>query len=190
MAFDSSYLANVSFLIVEPNNFMRSVVRNILKAFGAQKVKEAADGADAFKNMQSTVPDIILTEWVMEPIDGIDFTRLVRTAGDTPNPYIPIILMTAYSEWHRVIEARESGITEFIVKPLSAKTLLVHIAEVIERPRPFVKTGTYFGPDRRRRRKGDFRGDEKRGQGPKVDRNASLDQEKIDSLIAGEKLGG
>ena len=152
MAQDSQYLSNISILLVEPNSFMRTMVRNVLNVFGARRVVEASDGADAFKIMNTFVPDIVLTEWSMEPVDGLDFVRLLRTGSDSPNPYVPVIMMTAHTARHRVIEARDTGITEFVVKPLSPRTLLTRMTEVIERPRSFVRTTVYFGPDRRRRR--------------------------------------
>ena len=93
---------------------------------------------------------------------GLAFTRLVRTGKDSPNPFVPIIMMTAYSEKHRVVEARDAGITEFIVKPLSAKTLMARVTAAIEHPRPFVRCSRYLGPDRRRRRTSDYKGPDRR----------------------------
>jgi DNA-binding response OmpR family regulator len=64
---------------------------------------------------------------------------------------LPIIMMTGHSEKSRVVEARDAGVTEFVAKPLTAKAVLERIQAVIYRPRPFVRTATYFGPGRRRR---------------------------------------
>ena len=175
-------LESVSFLIVDPNAFMRSLIKNVLHVFGAEKFSEANDGADAFKAMQSVAPDIIITEWMMDPLDGLDFTRLVRTGKDSLNPFVPIIMMTAYSEKQRVVEARDAGITEFIAKPLSAKTLMARVTAVIEHPRPFIRSPRYFGPDRRRRQTSDYKGPERRksvadGEG------ANLSQDEVEALL-------
>ena len=175
-------LESVSFLIVDPNAFMRSLIKNVLHVFGAEKFVQVNDGADAFKAMQSLVPDIIFTEWMMDPLDGLDFTRLVRTGKDSLNPFVPIIMMTAYSEKQRVVEARDAGITEFIAKPLSAKTLMARVAAVIEHPRPFIRSPRYFGPDRRRRQTSDYKGPERRksvadGEG------TNLSQEEVEALL-------
>ena len=70
------------------------------------------DAAEAFKKLKSTGADLILTDWRMEPLDGLDFVRLVRKARDTPNPYIPIITVTGHTETSRVKEARDAGVTE------------------------------------------------------------------------------
>ncbi len=176
------HLENVSFLIVDPNAFMRSLIKNVLHVFGAEKFVQVNDGADAFKAMQSLVPDIIFTEWMMDPLDGLDFTRLVRTGKDSLNPFVPIIMMTAYSEKQRVVEARDAGITEFIAKPLSAKTLMARVTAVIEHPRPFIRSPGYFGPDRRRRQTSDYKGPERRksvadGEG------ANLSQEEVEAPL-------
>ena len=80
-------LESVNFLIVDPNAFMRSLIKNVLHVFGAENFIEANDGTDAFKAMQNLAPDIIITEWMMDPLDGLDFTRLVRTGKDSLNPY-------------------------------------------------------------------------------------------------------
>jgi len=174
-------LENVSFLIVDPNAFMRLLVKNVLNVFSAAKFIDATDGADAFKAMLSFAPDIILTEWMMDPLDGLDFTRLVRTGKDSPNPFVPVIMMTAYSEMHRVAEARDSGITEFIAKPLSAKTLVTRVSAVIERPRAFVRSPGYFGPDRRRRTS-DYKGPERRKSEPDTGAG-SLSQDEVEALL-------
>src|ERR1700761_9036360 len=76
---------------------------------------------------------------------------MLRNSPDSKNPYLPIVMMTGHSEKSRVVEARDAGVTEFIAKPLTAKSVLERLQAVIYRPRPFVRTATYFGPDRRRR---------------------------------------
>ena len=175
-------LESVSFLIVDPNAFMRSLIKNVLHVFSADKFIEANDGADAFKAMLNLVPDIIITEWMMDPLDGLDFTRLVRTGKDSPNPFVPIIMMTAYSEKQRVVEARDAGITEFMAKPLSAKTLMARVNAVIEHPRPFIRSKRYFGPDRRRRRSSEYTGPERR-QSVEDGGDANLSQDEVEALL-------
>ena len=175
-------LENVNFLIVDPNTFMRSLIKNVLHVFGADKFIEANDGADAFEAMQKLAPDIIITEWMMDPLDGLDFTRLVRTGKDSINPFVPIIMMTAYSELKRVVEARDTGITEFIAKPLSAKTLMSRVTAVIEHPRPFIRSPRYFGPDRRRRESSDYKGPERR-KSVEDGEGANLSQEEVEALL-------
>lgn len=144
-------LERLNFLVVDDNKHMRALVKTILHAFGSKNVHDASDGADAFKELRVFPADIIITDWNMDPLDGIDFTKLVRTGKDSPNPFVPIIMLTGHTEMHRIIEARDSGVNEFLAKPISAKSLYSRIRSIIEKPRPFIRTKTYFGPDRRRR---------------------------------------
>ena len=100
----------------------------------------------------------------MEPLDGIDFTPMVRTAPDSPNPFVPIIMLTAHPSMERVTQARDSGVNEFLAKPVTAKDLCSRIATVIESPRQFVRASEYFGPDHRRSAK-EFMGMDRRSDG-------------------------
>ena len=145
------YLENVRFLVVDDNTFIRTTIRRVLKTLGSRDVKEASNGADGLKLLKDFQPDIIVVDWEMEPINGIELVKQIRSNQDTPLAFIPIIMLTGHSEKDRVTAARDSGINEFVVKPFSAHGLFTRIQAVIERPRPFVKVEGYFGPDRRRK---------------------------------------
>ena len=84
-------------------------------------------------------------------MDGLEFTRKVRLSRESPNVFTPIIMVSGHSERGRIIAARDTGVNEFVVKPISAQSLFDRIQAVIERPRPFVRVKRYFGPDRRRK---------------------------------------
>jgi len=146
----STYLAKIKFLIADDNAFMRTIVRRILSTLGAQDIREASDGAEALKIIQSWPADIVLLDWEMKPFDGIEFTAMMRHAQDLTNTFMPIIMISAHSEYWRIAKARDAGVTEFLVKPISAHTLFSRIRNVIEHPRPFVNAPGFFGPDRRR----------------------------------------
>lgn len=151
-------LDNMNVLVLDDNRHMRSLVQSILHALGVKNIREAGDAADAFKELQHFHADIIIVDWHMEPLDGLDFVRLVRTAKDSPNPYVPIIMLSGYTEYRRITEARDAGVNEFLAKPISAKALYQRFANIIENPRSFIRTKTYFGPDRRRQNLGPPRG--------------------------------
>jgi len=142
-------LDRLNFLVVDDNKHMRALVKTLLHTLGSKNVQEAADGADAFKELRVVPADIIICDWAMSPLDGMDFVRLVRTGKDSPNPFIPIIMLTGHTEMHRVLDARDAGVNEFLAKPISAKSLLARIRSIIENPRPFVRSGGYFGPQKR-----------------------------------------
>ena len=87
----------------------------------------------------------------MSPMDGLELTRKVRSATGVSNPFVPIVMTTANSEERHVIQARNAGVTEFLVKPLTVRSVYSRLCAIIERPRVFVNGGGYLGPDRRRR---------------------------------------
>lgn len=147
----SGYLHNISMLVVDDCNFTRRVSVRILECFGARNVREALDGDDAIDQVIAQKPDIVLTDWVMFPRSGLHFTHWARTGRDTPDPYLPIIMMSSYSDLPRVKEARDAGVNEFLVKPMAPVDLMRRIQSIIEKPRPFIRDDDYFGPDRRRR---------------------------------------
>jgi CheY-like chemotaxis protein len=138
-------------LLVDDNQHMRAIVTTVLAGVGVKHVRETRDGAEALEALRDWPADLAIVDFQMFPLDGVEFTRMVRNAPDSKNPYLPVIMMTGHSEKSRVVEARDAGVTEFVAKPLTAKAVLDRIQAVIYHPRPFVRTADYFGPDRRRR---------------------------------------
>lgn len=155
-------LSSLQVLLVDDNQHMRAIASAVLKSAGIGDVREAGDGAAALDILHTHPVDLAIVDFNMFPLDGVEFTRLVRNSPDSANPYLPIIMMTGHSEKSRVYEARDAGVTEFIVKPITAKAILERIQAVIFRPRPFVRTDDYFGPDRRRLQKPDYSGPRRR----------------------------
>src|SRR5471030_1862786 len=130
---------------------MRVLLTEILRAIGVRDVFEATDGAEALKSLRVNQIDIIMTDLAMQPLDGIDFVRLLRNSADSPNPMVPVIMITGHSTMRRVGEARDDGVTEFLSKPVTARGVIERITRVVDHPRSFVRTQDYFGPDRCRR---------------------------------------
>ena len=143
-------LERLNVLLVEDDQAMRALVRDILFAFNIENVATASDGSRAYAELRHFPADFVITDWSMDPLDGIEFTKMVRTAADSPNPFVPIIMLTAHTQRNRILEARDCGVTEFLAKPVTANSLYSRIVGIIEDPRPFVRTSSYFGPDRRR----------------------------------------
>lgn len=151
-------LHKISALAIEDNLPMLELVRSLLLAFGVGHVYGAKNGEEGYEKFCALNPDLVIADWMMKPTDGITLTRRIRTDPRTPNPYVPVILMTGFSEKRRVIEARDAGVTEFLVKPFNARDLYRRLAQIIERPRQFIKSDDFFGPDRRRIRGSDHQG--------------------------------
>lgn len=168
----------ISVLIVEDNQPMLDITRALLATFGVGKIVGAANGEVGYKKFCAHNPDIVISDWMMRPMDGISFTRIVRNDSASPNPFVPVILMTGFSEKRRVIQARDAGVTEFLVKPFNAHDLYKRIVQVIERPRQFVRASDFFGPDRRRKRQPEFEGPFRRETDTPADMEAIRRQER------------
>ena len=148
-------------LVVDDNQHMRKLVTAILQAFGVTNITEASNGARALQAMSGN-PDVVVLDWMMEELNGIEFTMIVRTSPTSPNPYVPIIMLTGHTSAECVQQARDIGVNEFLAKPVSVKAMLARLTAVIEFPRPFVRTSVYFGPCRRRRSIDEYSGPERR----------------------------
>lgn len=159
-------LESLRVLLVEDNAHMRRILTTMLAGIGMKQVTEAEDGDDALEKLKRWPADFVLADFRMQPMDGVEFTRRIRTGGDSPNPFLPIIMMTGHAERARVMEARDAGVTEFVVKPLTAQAVMDRINAIINRPRPFVRCDGYFGPDRRRREDPRWAGPWRRGGDP------------------------
>ncbi|HYD26234.1 response regulator [Brevundimonas sp.] len=151
-------LAAIQVLLIDDNPHMLTIASAVLKSAGIKKVLEARDGATGLQMLREHAVDLVIVDYNMFPLDGVEFTRLVRNSPDSANPYLPIIMMTGHSGKQRVYAARDAGVTEFLVKPITAKAVLDRIQSVIWKPRPFVRTDGYFGPDRRRVAQPGYRG--------------------------------
>jgi len=149
-------------LVVDDNVHMRKLVVTILKAFGVIQIYEADSGERAWTILRETNPDICVLDWVMEGMSGVDFVKKLRSDPASPNPFVPVIMLSCHTQMERVRQARDAGVNEFIAKPVSVKTMMQRLVAVIESPRPYVRTRGYFGPCRRRRGADEYRGPERR----------------------------
>lgn len=169
-------LERVRVLIVEDNPHMRRLVRTILTSLGIREVAVAEDGTAAIEALRRFDADIVVCDWEMQPMDGIALAREIRLGDDSPNPYVPIIMLTGHTAVQRVMTARDAGVNEFLAKPVSAAGLYNRIKAIVEQPRQFVRTPDYFGPDRRRRQDPDYDGEERRKPRDDGDRRPLADE--------------
>ena len=142
---------DLAIMIVEDNANMRTILRTILSAIGVKKLHEYTDGTEALKELKSSFADILIVDWKMEPLSGYQLVQQLRSSEGHPKRMMPIIMVTAHTTREHVEEARDVGVDEYIVKPISPKNLLDRLIETINHPRPFVHTDDFFGPDRRRK---------------------------------------
>ena len=156
-------------LLVDDNHYMRVLLAEILRAVGVNHIYEANDGAEGLQMMRDHAVDVVMTDLSMQPLDGIDFVRLLRNSPDSPNQMAPVIMITGHSTFARVNEARDAGVSEFLAKPLTARGVIERLHQAVEHPRPFVRTEDDFGPDRRRRNDANFKGPFRRSTDEKKD---------------------
>jgi DNA-binding response OmpR family regulator len=86
----------------------------------------------------------------MPGLDGPGFVRMVRSPDTFPLPDVPIIMLTGHGERSRVIEAINIGVNEFLLKPVSSKSLLDRLISVLAKPRQVIQSGDYYGPTPRK----------------------------------------
>jgi two-component system, chemotaxis family, chemotaxis protein CheY len=166
--------SSVSVMVVEDNDYIRSVLFGVLQSLGCGRVSKFKDGKEAVDYLQlmSMSPeragalgvDFVITDMLMEPVDGFGLLKWIRMSKDSPDRFLPVIMISGFVDRDALARARDLGVTEFLAKPFSVNSVAKKIEAVIERPRPFIRSETYFGPDRRRTRLAGYNGPERREQ--------------------------
>lgn len=155
-------LNRVKFLIVDDNAHAINLVKAMLRGFGTDRLDDAQTIEAAKQRMKANPADIIILDYMMGQEEGVTFARWLRTDPDSPNQFVPIILLTGHADMARIVKARDAGVNEFCIKPVTPADLMKRINAVINQPRAFVQSNTYFGPDRRRRDDPKYTGPERR----------------------------
>jgi len=127
-------------LIVDDNRPIRQLVRSILLAYGVKHIDEASDGLKAIRRLHSDTPDLVVTDLEMAQMNGLEFARQVRQSPHSPNPDLPIVVMTSYTEKHRILAVLEAGLTEVMAKPITPKLLSRNILIAMERYDPRISS--------------------------------------------------
>jgi two-component system, chemotaxis family, chemotaxis protein CheY len=120
---------NMPILIVDDYKTMLRIVRNLLKQIGFDNVDEATDGSMALKKLRDKQYGLVISDWNMEPMTGLQLLREVR--ADVRLRGVPFIMVTAESKTENVVMAREAGVNNYIVKPFNAATLRTKLSSVL-----------------------------------------------------------
>lgn len=162
----------INVLLVEDNQFIRNILEDLLRGFGFARITTAKDGQDAIEVLKTAKAtggvgtlgvDLVISDLVMTPINGLLLLRWTRTSKDSPNRFMPFLMLSGAADNDYVKASRDLGVTEFVAKPFSGESVYKRILEVIDYPRQFVVTQSYYGPDRRRLKNGrNPDGDERR----------------------------
>jgi two-component system, chemotaxis family, chemotaxis protein CheY len=145
-----AHLAALKVLVVDDERTMRKVTKSLLQAIGVKTIHEAGDGFAGLQAVCTLCPDIVIVDWRMPNLNGAEFVREVRSPGRFPYPDVPIVMLTAFGEHSRVVEAVKLGVNEFLLKPVSSKALLARIVSILSKPRRMVKRGNSYGPEPRK----------------------------------------
>jgi two-component system, chemotaxis family, chemotaxis protein CheY len=143
-------IQDLSILVVDDNQYMRKIVRNLLVNIGVRKVYEASDGIAGLDAIRIVTPDVVIIDWELPLLNGAEFVRIVRSPGVFPFSDIPIIMLSSHGERWRVVEAVRIGVNEYLRKPVSAQALLDRLTAIVAKPRPVVQLGDYYGPEPRK----------------------------------------
>jgi len=155
-------LSRIRFLIIDDNAHAINLVKAMLRGFGSDQLYDAQTVETAKQRMKATPADIVILDYMMGEEEGVTFARWLRNDPESPNQFTPIIMLTGHADRDRVMAARDSGVNEFCVKPVTPADLMKRIVWVIDHGRSFVRSGSYFGPDRRRRDDPKYTGPERR----------------------------
>ena len=122
---------NIKILIVDDFSTMRRIIKNLLRDLGFNNTQEADDGLTALPMLKSTKFDLLVTDWNMPGMQGIDLLKHVR--ADAELKHIPVLMVTAEQKREQIIEAAQAGVNGYIVKPFTAQTLKEKLEKIFER---------------------------------------------------------
>lgn len=142
-------LKKIRILIVDDEKLILRLITDVLNHLGFKSITTALTGKDAMEKIRNEEFDFIITDWRMPDIKGIDLIHFIRSSGECTYPRVPIILLTGNTGSNYIVQARDAGVTEYMIKPFSAQQLVKHIKSIIENPRSFVDAPSYRGPNRR-----------------------------------------
>src|SRR5262245_28207959 len=142
--------SNTHVLVVDDNEQMRLLLRCLMRAGGIVHISEAETAAQALEVMRAARVDLTILDWEAAPVDGLAFARMLRSDASSPNPFMPLLMLTAHTEASRVAAARDAGVTGILKKPIDARLLFARVASALRDKRQFVRSADFHGPDRRR----------------------------------------
>lgn len=149
----SNPLHQYKFLIADEDHRLSLVLKTMLGEMGFTNAQVTRSGQDVVSMLADNSFDFLITEWNIQHFDGIELISRIRRDSGSPNPTLPIIMLTGRAEQSDVIAARDNGINEYVIKPFSAKTIYNRLERIVEFPRNFVAARDFIGPDRRHKSK-------------------------------------
>jgi CheY-like chemotaxis protein len=184
--------SQVAALIVDGDNYATGILGQILRGFALTKYTVAEDGEAAKRLLQSSHYDLVICEYILSDMQATDFVRWIRRLPDPAYKFIPVILLTGYTQFSNVTAARDCGANIVVKKPISPNVIFDHIAWAAEGERPYIETNSYVGPCRRFKYTGPPSGNGRRSSDLSAEVGAAvlpnMSQDEIDSFIRPTKV--
>ncbi len=161
----------ISIMVVEDNEYMLDILLNSLRRMGFTRLQRSKNGKEAVDYLKLTSKgfsaavepvDIVITDLIMSPVSGVNLLQWLRDDKQSPNRFMPVIMLSGAADRANVEESRDRGVTDFMAKPFSVENIYKVLQRIIDNPRQYVTTQNYFGPCRRRSKSGPPKGMERR----------------------------
>jgi CheY-like chemotaxis protein len=143
---DEEMLRAASVLIADGSQFGRRLTRTMLVSLGVRSITEVADGPSALEAVSSSRPDVLITDWDLPLLSGIEVIKRIRSPESFPYPDLPILMLTMRTERRHVLKALGHGANEFLAKPTSTLALRDRVLSALAQQRPMVRFGQYYVP--------------------------------------------
>jgi len=148
---DTSRLRDIHILVIDDDRRLAQLLESVLRALGFTRITLCFDGVEAWKLLRDNPYDLLICDWVMQQLDGIELIHRLRHDETSVNRLMPILMLSGHSDRDMVEKARDAGITEYLTKPFTASSLCGRISHIIDHPREFVASRQYAGHSRRRK---------------------------------------
>ena len=174
-------LRSVQTLLIDSDNFTRSLVANMFRGFGMDSPNVGETGAQAKHHLTHHYADLIVVEAALPDMESPELIRWIRRQDKSPFRFVPIIVLSGYTQLRLVSAARDAGANLVVKKPVSPAALFDRIAWVARTARPFIETADFIGPDRRFRDVPPLDGEYKRDTDLQNTNESDAEQQKINS---------
>lgn len=179
----------ITLLLVDDSDQVRDLITSILRCLGIGEVLKARDGGEAIEILK-THPldhrkpggcgiDLIISDWLMSPVDGISLLRWVRQHHASPNPFIPFVMISGICDTEKITRARDLGANGFLAKPFSVDAITTRLQTLLTNENIFVKSDNFFGPDRRKKNIEDYEIDRRN----KFDQSQKIRKYRVASIV-------
>lgn len=126
-------ITKLDIMVVDDSSTMRAILKLILSKLGVKRLRMFADGAEAYEAFRKEPSDIVITDWVMTKMSGIELVELLRNPKKSPHPSVPIIMITSNAARDEVLKAVESGVDNYLTKPVTPEGVYNRITQVIQK---------------------------------------------------------